>query len=333
MSYPDEDRWAFDDDERCVRSKDGYFFNEKECGEYKNLKDEHLKSLTDEQLGSEAWHYGSTPNQRTKWCAPHEGGEHKSFAECEKSRLFNNLNIALAQLGGEGRSVLGKFLVTKQTKAERDVQTDSVTLVDAATQVLKKVKVVTFAHNLTQVIDDLVSESESSSHEMDELRSERDDSRAREEKAKKDMTDLLSTLRPTLENVLTEYEISTRVYERSRRRAKRESERNRSRLRVDTLMLSSFDRAVEREAKKRCGEVLEALKECQEEAKKRKERSLEALRAVQLSVLTAIFYFLTYVKTVGDVRMRSVLSRLLPVGYDVYYLEENAPKYHGTRTD
>ena len=108
MSYPDDDRWAFDDDERCVPSKNGYFLNEKECGDYKALRDEHLKSLTDEQLRSKEWHYGPTPNQRTRWCAPREGGEHDSFAKCEKSRLLNNLNIFLAQSGGGGRSLLGK---------------------------------------------------------------------------------------------------------------------------------------------------------------------------------------------------------------------------------
>ena len=48
MSYPDEDRWAFDDDERCVPSKDGYFLNERECEEYKAL----IASQTrDERLG------------------------------------------------------------------------------------------------------------------------------------------------------------------------------------------------------------------------------------------------------------------------------------------
>lgn len=325
MSYPDEDRWAFDDDERCVPSKDGYFLNERECEEYKALK-----------VGR--WHYGTTPNQRTRWCAPHEEGEHDSFAECEKSRLSYNLRMDLEQSGGGG-----KTLVTKRLNAKRDIRTDSVTLVEAAKQVLENANPVELAKKTTQVIDDLVPEPESSAYEMDELRAQRDDSLAREEKAKKDLADLLQTLRPTLENALSEYQNSTTAFERSLLRVERELRRQTSLRNVtEARERSDFSRetlrfktAVKDEAKKQCGEVMEALKECQEEAKKRKERSLDALRAIQLSVLTTILYLLTYVKTVGDVRMRSVLSRLLPVGYDVYFLEDNAPppQYHGTRTD
>ena len=79
------------------------------------------------------------------------------------------------------------------------------TLVDVATQVLENTNSVEFAEKATEVIDELVSESESSSYEMDELRSERDDALAREGKAKKDLTDLLATMQPLLKTLLNDY--------------------------------------------------------------------------------------------------------------------------------
>lgn len=357
MSY--EDRWKLNGEEDCVYSKDGYFLNKEECEEYRTLREHHTKTLpTDEAL---KWDYGKTPKERTRWCGPKKGGEFDSFGECEEKRLLQNLNMFLAQFGTKSGGVVSGARVARRKRVDRDAQTEPQTLVERATQAVEKVEPVQFADTATQVIEDIVADSSSSS-ELDESRSELDESRAREERMKRDTANLLGTMRPILKKAMEEVEESTKAAERAREkridreRRRQASQENLNNARVKTEVARDtlrFKAAVKDETRRRCGEVakalsecelereavkkqyddlLEILSQCEREAEARRERSVVALRSVLVTVLMTIVYFLTYAKM--DYTRRTGLTKLLSVGNDSGLLKDDGSPYayhHGTR--
>ena len=318
MSY--DDRWKLNEDDVCVESRDGYFFGSKECETYKENRDRHLRTLRNDEPSE--WDYGKTKNERTKWCAPKVGGEFTSFRECEERRLVQILNMNLAELGDKG-------LKTANSHSNRPWRRDkSPSVVDRATEV----NPVTFAETATQVMEDLVAGTE-----VEKLRSELDASRAGEEQKKKDTAKLVQNMQKMLSDALNEFSTSDAAAKRARKRMEREKKRQMSadallKARVASEESLRFRTAVDAKARELCGDAIRELENCTREAEARRERSINALRALRVPVLTTIIYFLTYVKTTMDHRIRTGLNRLSSVENDPELLEYDGPLYHGTRT-